>query len=99
MSTHRENDAARAPQRLLGTHCGSAIETRDLWVGSGLTTSGKTSLVPHGDLGADGAFTLSAIGAIFLAVGAATAVFSVVDEAFFRPLPVASEVTAWFRWR
>lgn len=35
----------------------------------------------------DRRFTLSAIGAIVLAVGAATAVFSVVDRSLFRPLP------------
>ena len=37
----------------------------------------------------DRRFTLSAFGAIFLAVGAATAVFSVVDRSLFRPLPYA----------
>ena len=35
----------------------------------------------------DRRFTVSALGAICLAVGAATAVFSVVDRSLFRPLP------------
>jgi predicted permease len=35
----------------------------------------------------DRRFTLSAIGAILLAVGTATAIFSVVDRSLFRPLP------------
>ena len=35
----------------------------------------------------DRRFALPAVGAIVLAVGAATAVFSVVDRSLFRPLP------------
>src|SRR5580692_7611342 len=35
----------------------------------------------------DRRFTLSALAAIALAVGGATAVFSVVDRSLFRPLP------------
>ena len=38
----------------------------------------------------DPRFTLSAIAALTLAIGAATAVFSVVDRSLFRPLPYRS---------
>jgi len=64
-------------------------ETRDVWGGLWLDHLGHDLRYAARGFTRDRRFTLSAVAAIALAVGAATAVFSVVDRSLFRPLPYA----------
>ena len=62
-------------------------QSRDLWGLLWLSHLRQDLLYAARGFTRDRRFALSALGAITLAVGAATAVFSVVDRSLFRPLP------------
>ena len=86
MSMHRE---MMPPERrpafgnLLHLH----DESRDVWGWRWLDHLRQDLLFAARGFTRDRRFTLTALAAITLAVGAATAVFSVVDRSLFRPLP------------
>jgi predicted permease len=62
-------------------------ESRDVWGWLWIDHLGHDLIHAARGFTRDRRFTLSALAAISLAVGAATAVFSVVDRSLFRPLP------------
>jgi predicted permease len=86
MSAHRE----MMPPERRGAF-GKAIrfhdESRDLWGCLWVDHIRQDFTYAARGFTRDRRFTLSALAAISLAVGAATAVFSVVDRSLFRPLP------------
>jgi predicted permease len=86
MSAHRE---MMPPERR--RDFGKAIrfhdESRDVWGCLWLDYIRQDFTYAARGFTRDRRFTLSALAAISLAVGAATAVFSVVDRSLFRPLP------------
>jgi hypothetical protein len=62
-------------------------QSRDVWGGLWFDHLCQDLSFAARGFSRDRKFTLSAVAAILLAVGAATAVFSVVDRSLFRPLP------------
>src|SRR5215831_16847745 len=62
-------------------------QSRDLWGGLWFDHLRQDLILAARGFSRDRQFTLSALIAVLLAVGAATAVFSVVDRSLFRPLP------------
>jgi putative ABC transport system permease protein len=86
MSTHRE---MMPPERrgAFGNTQRLHDESRDVWGWLWLDHVRQDLVFAMRGFVRDRRFALSAIGAISLAVGAATAVFSVVDRSLFRPLP------------
>jgi len=86
MSTHR---AMMPPDRssAFGSQLRLHDQSREVWGGLWVDHVRQDLVYALRGFSRDRRFAISAIGAIVLAVGAATAVFSVVDRSLFRPLP------------
>jgi hypothetical protein len=86
MAAHRER---MGPERrhAFGNTLRFHDQSRDLWGGLGFDHLRQNLIFAARGFSRDRQFTFSALAAIFHAVGAATAVFSVVDRSLFRPLP------------
>jgi predicted permease len=86
MSAHRE---MMPPERrgAFGNTLRLHDETRDLWGWLWFDHVRLDLVCAARGFTRDRRFTVCAIGAILLGIGAATAVFSVVDRSLFRPLP------------
>jgi putative ABC transport system permease protein len=80
-------EARLAARRELGNLTLLKEDTRATWTWTWLEQFVQDLTYAARGFMRDRRFTFSALGAIFLAVGAATAVFSVVDRSLFRPLP------------
>src|SRR5262249_43792073 len=90
MAAHREMmDPERRPA--FGNTLRFHDQSRDLWGGLWFDHLRQDLIFAAGGFSRDRQFTLSALVAILLAVGAATAVFSVVDRSLFRPLPYEND--------
>ena len=96
MAAHREMMAADR-RTAFGNTLLLREDARDAWGWTWLVHSARTLRTAVRGFLRERRFALSTITAITLAVGAATAVFSVVDRSLFRPLPYFAR-TAWFRW-
>ena len=86
MAAHREMMEPER-RRAFGNTLRFHDQSRDLWGGLWLDHLRQDLIFAARGFSRDRRFTLSAFAAISLAVGAATAVFSVVDRSLFRPLP------------
>lgn len=86
MATHRE---MMPPKRrdAFGNAARLQDASRDVWGWLWLDHLRRDLIYAARAFRRERQFALPALGAIFLAVGAATAVFSVVDRSLFRPLP------------
>ncbi|MFN7931766.1 MAG: ABC transporter permease [Bryobacteraceae bacterium] len=84
-----EADARRRATLEFGGIAQNAEECRDVRRGIGLETLMQDTAFALRGLRRNPRFALSAIAAVAVAVGAATAVFSVADRSLFRPLPYA----------
>jgi putative ABC transport system permease protein len=86
MSTHR---AMMPPDRrpAFGSQFRLHDQSREVWGGLWVDHVRQDLVYALRGFRRDRRFAMSATGAIVLAVGAATAVFSVVDRSLFRPLP------------
>ena len=86
LAAHREMMEPER-RRAFGNALQFQDESRDLWGWLWLDHLRQDLAFAARGFSRDRRFTLSALAAIVLAVGAATAVFSVVDRSLFRPLP------------
>lgn len=86
MAAHREMMEAER-RHTFGNTLRFHDQSRDFWGGLWFDHLCQDLIFAARGFSRDRQFTFSAFAAIFLAVGAATAVFSVVDRSLFRPLP------------